>query len=1329
VGSSGCGKSSLVRAGLIPALRGGFLVAEREAWHTLKMQPGDEPMLRLAAALAGRASDPAPEILAAELLAEGSDRLVEQLHPVLAENRNVLILIDQFEEIRNALPKEPQRREAAFAFVSLILSLAQREGLPIYTVLTMRSDFIGECDVFPGLPELLNRSLFLVPRLTRRQRREAVEGPVRIQGAAISHRLLDLVLNESDSDSDQLPVLQHALLRTWDEWHQVLGADPGGAESGEPPPLDLDHYQRAGRVANALDRDANAALASTDAELARRVFQTLTETDVANRRVRYPARLSELCEITGATAGEIGRVITAFSAEGRCFLVGSATAAADPLIDITHESLIRRWDKLRGWANRAAESAAMYRRLERATHRSRDGGPLLRGLELRLALEWREQQRPNRAWARRVRSLEAFAAPGRPSFEAVEAFLDRSRRARTRRLVLQRSAAVFGLATLGLAAIAMAAFSSLDAQVRVDRRASRAQNIASLTPQRGLLYAASAMGIASDPSRWSRYLVRDAGDLNTQESEATARRLLSQLGGVGIGGAEGLILALAVSPDSRWLVAASADGSIVHCDLQAPPAERKTTVLIGPEARQSRSPVSLLAVAAGAGRIALSHLDGQVEVVSGLSGQLEATLTLPRSGACSGSRNDDTTVSALALSASGRWLAVGRCGSAWVWDIRDPRRPRQYSLRAAGREPQSSSGGGRSPSYAIASVRMEQSESGQELSILSTYPAANLLSTWRLGDAGPKLIEQPPPFQLKTTQPDGSSARFTADPGMAPTDLSSDGSWMVRVDGADGSAAGREGGSHVALLTAINIAEQKRSIVQLPDEIVTSVKISPAGKWIAAKTDDDGYPHLWRLAGSASDPMAPAAASHLRGHDSPVTAFDFSADGHWLITGAEDGTLHLWDLNQPDPSSDSVLHRGDEGPAEAVALTADGRWLALGYKTGVTRIWKIGQNDPAAAPAAREQLAAPAVPDAKGRIVFLKISGDRRWLLRRFAPDRECDLTAVDLWDLRATEPRAVAAALGGEILDMDKDGTQVVVYLPAQRQLQRWRLAGASPSPNGPAVSAPPGYPRQSFLSNDGKYLAWVGDDAVVWLSDLRHPRIPPWPLPPPDDRRPGDQAVTAAAFSADSQWFAVGRKDGRACAWRTAPNLSAAVDLAGHTRAVTSLLFLRSAGGEPRLPLQSVVTTSLDGTARLFDLAGLRQPRARRTFRGHKDGILTVWANQSGTKLVTGGERSSAWLWDIASQDQEPIVSEGLEGSIPAGGFGLNDKTIRTVGIDGTVREWALDPVLLARRIRSVVSTSLHHDDWCRLVRDQPRLAEDFRGLIISTKERDEPCPNRRD
>jgi hypothetical protein len=68
VGSSGCGKSSLVRAGLIPALRGGFLVAEREAWHTLKMQPGDDPMRRLAAALRDGASDPAAEVLAAKLL-------------------------------------------------------------------------------------------------------------------------------------------------------------------------------------------------------------------------------------------------------------------------------------------------------------------------------------------------------------------------------------------------------------------------------------------------------------------------------------------------------------------------------------------------------------------------------------------------------------------------------------------------------------------------------------------------------------------------------------------------------------------------------------------------------------------------------------------------------------------------------------------------------------------------------------------------------------------------------------------------------------------------------------------------------------------------------------------------------------------------------------------------------------------------------------------------------------------------------------------------------------------------------------------------------------
>jgi hypothetical protein len=212
---------------------------------------------------------------------------------------SVLLLVDQFEELfrfaqgRGLGGTDPAARTEAEAFVALLLRLAEQDRVPVYCVLTMRSDFIGDCDAFGGLPEAINRGQFLVPRLSRAQRREAIVGPVRLTGERIAPRLVDLLLNERLDTRDDLPILQHLLLRCWDDW----------AAHGAQGPIDLETYERVHTIHQALDRHAQEALDELDpAErpLARRLFQTLTELDPGNRRIRRPARLSEAAVVAGA---------------------------------------------------------------------------------------------------------------------------------------------------------------------------------------------------------------------------------------------------------------------------------------------------------------------------------------------------------------------------------------------------------------------------------------------------------------------------------------------------------------------------------------------------------------------------------------------------------------------------------------------------------------------------------------------------------------------------------------------------------------------------------------------------------------------------------------------------------------------------------------------------------------------------------------------------------------------------------------------------------------------------------------------------------------------
>jgi energy-coupling factor transporter ATP-binding protein EcfA2 len=450
VGSSGCGKSSLIRAGLIPKLKAGFLIERRDVWNVVITKPGDAPLTNMASALLAATSEsPSDEevaMLVSAMRINGAAAVVERLAGSLEQNgANLLLLVDQFEELfryadsspvddpmapgrdtereeeANSVAEEKKREQAAkkalgrdeaMRFVSIMLELARQRDVPVYVVLTMRSDFLGECDSFRGLPEVITQCIYLVPRLDRQQRQEAGENPVRLYGQAITARLLDRVVNDVGDEPDQLPVMQHALMRTWEEWKHDHVKSEG---------IDLRHYEAAGTFAGALSKDADDALAEMqpgEQLIAERMFQVLVDTDSQGRRVRRPAHLSEIAEVTNATSPQLLAVVDYFRRGGRCFLtLSSERAEDDPLLDISHESFIRQWDKLSDWINAENESKEQYSRLATAALRYRAGiAALWTNPELSSALKWWDERGPTEPWARRYN----------PAFQLASEFLKKS---------------------------------------------------------------------------------------------------------------------------------------------------------------------------------------------------------------------------------------------------------------------------------------------------------------------------------------------------------------------------------------------------------------------------------------------------------------------------------------------------------------------------------------------------------------------------------------------------------------------------------------------------------------------------------------------------------------------------------------------------------------------------------------------------------------------------------------------------------------------------------------------------------------------------------------
>lgn len=417
VGTSGSGKSSLVRAGLLPALEGGYMASAGSFWRFAVMRPGSNAIRSLASALAdpavlgGESIDPALRTPLVEAVLRRSGRgLIDAFqHARLEANENLLVVVDQFEELfrfhRTQQAGAPTDEGAAF--VNLLIEAARSSEQPIYVVLTMRSDFLGDCARFRDLPEMLNDGQYLIPRLTRDQRRATIEGPVAVGGAAIAPRLTQRLLNDVGDDPDALPVMQHALMRTWDAWKAA----------GQPDrPIDLDDYLGIGGMAQALSIHADQAYVGLAAipgaqTVAQTLFRCLCERSEDYRETRRPTRLDELCEVAGTDAATMTRVIDAFRSDGRTFLMPAWPVPLEPdsIIDISHEALIRHWQILRDWVQREARSATLYRRLRQTALLWPQNAALWRNPDLERALLWEREEAPRPAWAARYGTREEFA--------------------------------------------------------------------------------------------------------------------------------------------------------------------------------------------------------------------------------------------------------------------------------------------------------------------------------------------------------------------------------------------------------------------------------------------------------------------------------------------------------------------------------------------------------------------------------------------------------------------------------------------------------------------------------------------------------------------------------------------------------------------------------------------------------------------------------------------------------------------------------------------------------------------------------------------------------
>jgi hypothetical protein len=425
MGYSGSGKSSLMNCGVVPVLLGGFMTHTSPHWAVIASRPGITPISNLTNSItnfllqSGRidvADLQIHQAIISSVLRSGPDGLVEVCRYIQAKDgENVFFLVDQFEEIfRFKDSGDLDLANDAALYVNLVLTAVHQTEVPIYISINMRSDFIGDCAMFAGLTQMINESNYLVPQMTRDQKKMAIEGPVAVGGGKISNRLLKRLLADLGDNQDQLPILQHAMMRTWDYWI-------ANREAGEP--IDLRHYNAVGKISQALSLHANEAfdeLTSREKEIAEVLFKNLTEKNSENQGLRRPCKVKLICELAEASEEEVVKVIEEFRKPGRSFLMPGTHVklTANTFVEISHESLMRIWTRLNAWVEEETDSAQMYKRISEAAAMYQIGKTgLWRPPDLQLALNWQKKQRPTRTWAHRYDE----------AFERAIVFLDTSR--------------------------------------------------------------------------------------------------------------------------------------------------------------------------------------------------------------------------------------------------------------------------------------------------------------------------------------------------------------------------------------------------------------------------------------------------------------------------------------------------------------------------------------------------------------------------------------------------------------------------------------------------------------------------------------------------------------------------------------------------------------------------------------------------------------------------------------------------------------------------------------------------------------------------------------
>ncbi len=1097
-GPSGSGKSSLVRAGLIPALKAGALSGS-EAWRLALFTPGRDPLAELHFQLTRQITAGTPPLSLDEMI--NHPTLARHLADADGSVHPLLVCIDQFEELFTLAPASQPKR-----FVAALSALTDPADSRVWVVITVRADFYAACAQIPWLAERITDNQVLVSPMTAAELRRAIIEPARPMGLVLEPGLVDTIVKEAGGEAGSLPLVAHALVETWNR------------RRGQT--LTLEGYRAAGGVAGAISQTADAIFQdgfnTQERDATERLFLRLVTPGEGTPDTR---RILARADIRHDAQPEVMRRVVERLTEARLLTID------DTSIAIAHEALLSTWPQLQGWIEASRDDLRTRQRISRAAlewdSQDRDTDLLYRGTPLLAALEWAASN-PEQLGAVERDFLDA-AAETRARMEAADAE-KRHRARRVRRIVT----VVLSVLALGATSASIVALTALR-QARLN--AERAEAATGEARERfAAALGAGAHGMVdSDPLLAlvlaAEAVVRAGGAPPAYDARATllaARQALVRDGPVLVGSplAVGDALAIALSPDGRVLASARRDGRI---DL----IETRSRQPLGPPLHAHRggirdvdfSPDNQWLVSAGAdGSLRLWPLNqglGEAGRKIGESGDVIMAVDFSPDGTTVSTGNGDGTVQiwdvlrgkaegrplidlplsfgVVAFSPDGRGLIASTHDGrifGWALPSRDPLFDpvtgvhTSHLLKLAfspdGNHFATASTDGTSSLIAFPSGRVigQAFAAEKQIGAVLFQPGGQVLIG---GDTDGRINL----WDVKQQKPIGTTPRGHSR-AIIDAALSRDGRLLATL-----------GEDQIVRLWRFDRTQPLARAMQVGGQSAKAAAFSPDGRLLATG-DDVGTVAIWELA-----THRPLMA--LPGKGDAVWALAFSPQGGLLAAGDRSGRINLWDL------SDGKLRHTLAAGGRAVwslAFTRDGKGLVSVGENAVD-LWDIAARKPQ--PLSRQDdrqntrgILSPdrsrlAVTSTRGDVrvwdlanaslvTEIKADDDVLWSVA-FSPDSQHLALAssdeiVSVWSLATGLQQATFTGHSGGATDVAylADGATLVI-VDRNGQLHWWdALSGRKLTAAWPAHAAAS---WRIAVHPDGVRFATTGDDGKVHLWD----------------------------------------------------------------------------------------------------------------------------------------------------------------------------------------------------------------------------------------------------